>query len=151
MTFRQIGQAVLTCRVFDADAFKSDDSLGIAMLALSKLNFDNLVELELDLKGDGGGGTLHLALKLLPFDDSLLDDYDEDDADSVVAVEGVDDLVRESLNLEIAQQRSGLDLNDCPTAWKALAVVAGKRAEELYDPVCFIENLETNTQACPGA
>jgi len=33
------------------------------------------------------------------------------------------------------------------SAWKALAEVSGRTAEELYDPLCFIDNQETDTQA----
>ena len=33
-----------------------------------------------------------------------------------------------------------------PDAWKALATVSGATAEELFDPICFIENKHTDTQ-----
>lgn len=32
------------------------------------------------------------------------------------------------------------------SAWRALAEISGRTAEELYDPLCFIENLDTDTQ-----
>ncbi len=32
-------------------------------------------------------------------------------------------------------------------AWRALARISGRTAEELFDPLCFIENPETDTQA----
>ena len=31
-------------------------------------------------------------------------------------------------------------------AWRALAEICGKTAEELYDPLCYIENAVTDTQ-----
>ncbi len=31
-------------------------------------------------------------------------------------------------------------------AWRALAEISGKTAEELYDPLCYIENAVTDTQ-----
>lgn len=31
-------------------------------------------------------------------------------------------------------------------AWRALAEISGRTAEELYDPLCFIENSGTDTQ-----
>lgn len=39
------------------------------------------------------------------------------------------------------------------SAWRALAEISGRTAEELYDPLCFIDNQETDTQArsCPSA
>ena len=31
-------------------------------------------------------------------------------------------------------------------AWRALARISGRTAEDLYDPLCFIENRDTDTQ-----
>jgi len=61
-------------------------------------------------------------------------------------IESLSDLVKESLKIEEAEDRSGIDLSDLPTAWKVMAEIAGKRAEELFDPVCFIESPTTDTQ-----
>lgn len=35
-------------------------------------------------------------------------------------------------------------------AWRALAEISGKTAEELYDPLCYVENAVTDTQVCCG-
>ena len=127
---------------------KSDDALGVAAFPLKRLAPNTKEDFDLELRGDGGGGTLQTTMELLPFDTALLDmeDYDEEDIESMKAVEGIDDLIRERLNPKSMDERSAIDFSDCPTAWKALAVVAGKRAEELYDPVCFVENIESDTQ-----
>ncbi len=34
------------------------------------------------------------------------------------------------------------------SAWRALAEISGRTAEELYDPICFIDNADTDTQVC---
>ena len=36
------------------------------------------------------------------------------------------------------------------SAWRALAEISGRTAEELFDPLCFIENLDTDTQVPLG-
>jgi len=36
-----------------------------------------------------------------------------------------------------------------PDSWRTLATVSGASAEEVFDPVCFIENEETDTQVTP--
>ena len=127
---------------------KSDDALGVAAFPLKRLSLNRKENFDLELRGDGGGGTLQTTMELLPFDTALLDveGYDEEDIESMRAVEGIDDLIRERFDPESLDARSDIDLSDCPVAWKALAVVAGKRAEELFDPVCFVENLESDTQ-----
>ena len=33
------------------------------------------------------------------------------------------------------------------SAWRALAEISGRTAEELFDPLCFVENPDTDTQA----
>lgn len=33
-----------------------------------------------------------------------------------------------------------------PRAWKELAILAGKQADERFDPVCFLHNHSTDTQ-----
>jgi hypothetical protein len=40
----------------------------------------------------------------------------------------------------------GSPLTDMPDAWRALATVSGATAEDLFDPVCFISNDDTDTQ-----
>ena len=41
----------------------------------------------------------------------------------------------------------GSPLTRMPDAWRKLAAVAGHTAEDLFDPVAFVENLDTDTQA----
>jgi hypothetical protein len=40
----------------------------------------------------------------------------------------------------------GLSPEQIPGAWKALAHVAGKALQDVFEPVAFVENLETDTQ-----
>ena len=35
------------------------------------------------------------------------------------------------------------------SAWKEIAEITGRTADELYDPLCFIENDVTDTQVQP--
>ena len=40
----------------------------------------------------------------------------------------------------------GSPLTRMPDAWRKLAAVAGHTADDLFDPVAFVENLDTDTQ-----
>ena len=40
----------------------------------------------------------------------------------------------------------GSPLMRMPDAWRKLAAVAGHTADDLFDPVAFVENLDTDTQ-----
>lgn len=138
----------MTVRVFDAD-MGSDDPLGTSMFSLKRLRYNESVGVDLELKGDGGGGVLQTIMTLLPFDESLVVPEPSEDSTEdmdVPLLENIDEFIRDTFGLRQAEERSGIDLSDLPTAWKALAVVAGKKPEEAFDPVCFIENEETNTQ-----
>ncbi|GAB5486271.1 MAG: hypothetical protein Pars93KO_27050 [Parasphingorhabdus sp.] len=55
-------------RVFDEDLLKSDDELGVAMYPVRALKDSKFHDLELDLQGGGGGGTLKISLRYLPFE-----------------------------------------------------------------------------------
>lgn len=52
-------------RVRDADNLKSDDELGVAMYPVKKFKSTEMVDLDLPLQGDGGGGTLSIAGKFI--------------------------------------------------------------------------------------
>ncbi|GAB5486272.1 MAG: hypothetical protein Pars93KO_27060 [Parasphingorhabdus sp.] len=69
-------------------------------------------------------------------------DFDDEDLASVSPVQIDPNEVMDSSDLEEA-----LDSNiGMPQAWKELAMMAGRRAEERFDPVCYIDNPETDTQ-----
>ncbi|KAK9829841.1 hypothetical protein WJX72_008191 [[Myrmecia] bisecta] len=114
----------LILRVNDRDVFSSDDGLGYAMCDLEKLCDGDLHDLDVDLHGDGGGGHVQLSLKFLPFTDSLVD---VGQADMGGPVEG-------------APQ------SEMSSAWRALARITGAAADELFKPICYIDNPETDTQ-----
>ncbi|CAD7700051.1 unnamed protein product [Ostreobium quekettii] len=56
---------VLVVRMFDEDPAKSDDSLGAAMLPVRSLLDGKHHDLEMELRGDGGGGKLKLSARFL--------------------------------------------------------------------------------------
>ena len=62
-----------------------------------------------------------------------------DDVVDAVGVAGVGDLVA------AAESAAGPAANTSE-AWRALAHMSGVLADELFDPLCFIENPETDSQ-----
>eukprot|EP00210_Caulerpa_lentillifera_P002079 g1994.t1 len=125
--------AVMTIRLFDADTLKPDDALGVAKFPLRKISFDESVELEVALVGDGGGGMLYATIQLLPFES----------VDEMGSIGSVDGFTERELEDSLPRGIPALEMSD---AWRVLARMAGKRAEEQFDPICFIENPETDTQ-----
>jgi hypothetical protein len=52
---------------------------------------------------------------------------------------------------EMGAPKEGLAVQGITSsAWRALAEISGRTADELYDPICFIDNVETDTQVGGG-
>ncbi|PRW20266.1 alpha beta-hydrolase isoform A [Chlorella sorokiniana] len=121
----------LTVRVLDADVGKADDLLGTTMRGLKDLVDGEPCDMELPLRGPKGeAGTISLRLRFLPF--------------------GEDG----SLAEEATRQRMGGPVTGSPPAtimsspWRALQKsVLSAAADAMFDPVAFIENHESDTQA----
>lgn len=59
---------------------------------------------------------------------------------------GADEVV-ETVEAEMGAPAKGSAVEGITSgAWRALAEICGKTAEELYDPLCYIENAVTDTQ-----
>ncbi len=59
----------------------------------------------------------------------------------------VADEVAETVEAEMGAPAKGSAVEGITSgAWRALAEICGKTAEELYDPLCYVENTITDTQ-----
>lgn len=117
-------QDVLRLQVMDDDRFTADDPLGFAEIPVKTLQKDNMQDFTLTLQGKGGGGSVMLAAKYVPFEGR----------------EGIDTDGTEALKRAVANP-------DIPPKWQKVAVVAGRTEEMKFTPVCFIENKGSETQA----
>ncbi|KAF5834575.1 hypothetical protein DUNSADRAFT_8700 [Dunaliella salina] len=71
---RDASKDLLKVRLYDEDLLKSDDDLGLAMVSMAALEPGKPQDLNLELKGPGGGqGTVQLRCTLVRFSDHLLD------------------------------------------------------------------------------
>ena len=57
-----------------------------------------------------------------------------------------DELAAEVARAEMGPAPPGSPLTRMPDAWRKLAAVAGHTADDLFEPVAFVENLDTDTQ-----
>lgn len=119
---RDLEEQRLLVRVADKDMIGSDDALGMTLLPLSTCSDGERHELNLDLGGDGGGGTVNLTFEYIPFSDTSGNLTNI----PLQAVEGTPTRV--------------LD------AWKTLAELVGGTLERL-SPICYVDNVDTDTQA----
>ncbi|KAI7836015.1 hypothetical protein COHA_010099 [Chlorella ohadii] len=127
---RDLENQRLTVRVLDADVGKADDLLGTTMRGLKDLADGEARDLELPLRGPKGeAGTISLRLRFLPF--------------------GEDG----SLAEEATRQRMGGPVTGSPPAtimsspWRVLQKSVLSAADAMFDPVAFIENHDSDTQA----
>ncbi|CAL8471597.1 g11139 [Coccomyxa elongata] len=115
----------LIIKVLDKDMFTADDSLGFTLLPVSKLVDGSTHNLDLLLDGAGSGGQIQLSITFFPFTDE----------------------VAETVEAEMGAPAKGSAVEGITSgAWRALAEICGKTAEELYDPLCYIDNTITDTQ-----
>uniref|UniRef100_A0A061R3D8 Triglyceride lipase n=1 Tax=Tetraselmis sp. GSL018 TaxID=582737 RepID=A0A061R3D8_9CHLO len=118
----------LLVRVYDADVIGSDDALGVAYLPLSACCDGSCNSFTLSLTGDGGGGEITFDFQFLPLTAAEL----EDTSLTNVPIEPVSGTPTRVLD-----------------AWSELASLAGGSALPLekLDPVCYVDNVDTDTQA----
>jgi hypothetical protein len=121
----------LQVRVLDEDLIESDDLLGAGMRGLADLAEGREIEVEVPLSG--GNGTVTIRLQFLPFDD-----------------------VTTMAEMASSGRMGGPVLGSPANAlfsspWRSLIqellVPAEAAANALFDPLCFVDNPKSDTQA----
>lgn len=118
----------LTVAIFDADILNADDPLGEASIPVSKLD-GGPVTLPLTAPDGSPAGTVTLAATLIPLSDA---DVAQRASGALGDATGCDEIARMT------------------ASWRALAARSGDVAVRLFEPVAFIENAGTDTQAWVG-
>ena len=168
---RDVDVDLLTVKVLDEDRIGSDDLIGICRIGVAALANGEPHEMSLPVRGSNEHSRLHITATFAPLTGASTlylrghrpkDPAQEQQAHDVRVLQNCssapssestsynacpDELAAEVARAEMGPAPEGSPLTRMPDAWRKLAAVAGHTAEDLFDPVAFVENLRTDTQA----
>eukprot|EP00884_Botryococcus_braunii_P003299 jgi/Botrbrau1/12970/Bobra.154_2s0020.4 len=117
---------LLRIKVNDKDLIGSDDGIGYAVIPLRAFKIGEQVDLDVPLDGNNAQGSVQLSVKYSPLTEKLADDSSG----------------------ELSTVPDADALSNMAKAWRALAEISGQNTT--FDPLCFIENTHSETQAWIG-
>ena len=170
---RDMDTDLLTVKVLDEDRIGSDDLIGTCRIGVAALADGEPRDLSLLVRGSNEHSRLHLTASFVPLTGAPCSPYARLPREALRssnkqmqmmdthrgscficrdqrgflynAIPG--ELAAEVACAEMGPAPEGSPLTRMPDAWRKLAAVAGHTAEDLFDPVAFVENLDTDTQA----